>query len=151
MIERPQSRSPFEGGVIDLTVLTGAAVLIAGVLSVFAPPAAADGPAPAPIPAPPASAAWPPIEDCGRYFCPCPDVFRLPTEPDAWGSRHMLLFGSPYGRGDIVCHYDRTNGFLDAWQKGIDGYHQLYNVQTLSSAQTGRVYLWNPVGVRENL
>lgn len=151
MIERPQSRPPFEGGAIDPTVLAGAAVLIAGALSVLAAPAAADGPTLAPVPTPPASAAWPAIEDCGRYYCPCPDVFRLPTEPDAWHSHHMLLIGSPYGRGDIVCHYDRTSGFLDAWQKGVVGYHQLYLVQTLSSAQTGRVYMWNPLGVRENV
>lgn len=53
-----------------------------------------------------------------------------------------MLFNSPYGRSNIYCHYSPQNGFLDAWQQGVDGYHQLYNVQNLSSAGMGKIYVW---------
>ncbi|MQY21594.1 hypothetical protein NRB20_47070 [Nocardia sp. RB20] len=79
---------------------------------------------------------------CGRYYCSCDDLFRTPTEADAYTTNRPVVVG-PYGRSRIYCHDDA--GRLDAWQLGPgDQQHQLYSVTTLTNSATGKIYVWNP-------
>lgn len=104
-------------------IFGGSVAVMAGVVVALAPMAQAE-----PTP-------------CGRYYCPCDEVFRTPTAPDAWTSSHPVVF-SPYGTARIYCHSEP--GFFDAWQLDPAGQeHQLYSLQAISSGAQGKVYVFN--------
>ncbi|MFI6772452.1 hypothetical protein [Nocardia sp. NPDC050412] len=90
----------------------------------------------------PTAGAAPVPQPCGRYYCSCDDVFRTPTELDAWTTASPVVIG-PYGRQHIYCHVEPL--VFDAWQVAPDGQeHQLYSVQSLSTLSMSKLYVWNP-------